>query len=76
MITRTEPQRIDVTPSRTGWTVSAGGATHAVFVGKNARERALDWALRLAEARRPEVPVLVVVANPGDGGATHGRLAS
>jgi xanthine/CO dehydrogenase XdhC/CoxF family maturation factor len=71
---RTETQRIEVAQSKASWIVSAGGTTHAVFVGKCSRERAIEWALRLAESRRPHGSVVIVVTTPPI--QPEGRLAS
>jgi hypothetical protein len=83
MTTRTPAQRIHVAPSRSGWIVSVRTQTHAVFVGTNARERAVEWALKLAESVRLHGPVVVDVDGTDDRGPTHshdrnprGRLAS
>lgn len=54
-------------PSGTAWTVFVGGRRDAIFTGASARGRAVECALRRAEALRMSGPALVVVEPVGGG---------
>ena len=56
-----------LSPSGTAWTVFVGGRRDAIFTGDSAKGRAVDCALRRAEALRTTGPALVTI-EPVDSG--------
>ena len=56
-----------LSPSGTAWTVYVDGRRDAIFTGASARGRAVECALRRAEALRMSGPALVVVEPVGGG---------
>lgn len=84
MATIARSHRIRVSSSRsisgTAWTVFVAGRRDAIFTGDAAKERAVDRALRRAEALRMSGPTHLVVEPAGVGEITshvmESRLAS